>query len=518
MQRSSTLLVIAAGACAAPLLPPPPQPPPSPPAQIAPSPRPSARPAVPGPEAKPPGRTARAPSGEIGTPHSLVVERVARDGGWVVFCQARSDVDGDGKVAAELGPGGKLGGDALTRYFARGAGPGEAIDDLLAHDDSGRWVVITRAGSVSLVDTDGGAETNLTALGLDARSDALAFRSHRAVAFDAVGSRLAYLRGEGRDTRVIVRVLSTGGETALDPGAPDVWRLELDATGRFVILQTLIDDTNRDKKLTWPAPLRKEPRPCRGPVASYDAHLGRGDEPVVRLLPVDGGKTETVPGFVTTLGPGVVVREPPSRLVLRKNGKTEELAGDKCGARVMLVDHEREQLLVACTKPKGRPKLELVSSGRTVALDADVAHQSRDQTDAAASRWFALYPGNDTKLLDLADRRLIGLTPGDVVLASFGSRSLVRRKRTLVLFDVESGAEHPLEGNVSPSLDSISAPPLVMAAPFVVSLDRQKVVGTVSGRPLGMAPDGKVLVARGGDADGAALAVGPLVWQAPVAP
>ena len=518
MRLPTPLLALVAGACTAPLLPPVAAPPPSTSAKPAPRPSASAPEAVPPPPAKPAARAPRAPAGEIGTAHAVIVERVARDGGWVAFCQARTDTNGDGNVAAELGPGGKLGGDTPQRYFARGAGAGETIDDLLAHDDSGRWVVIVRAGSVSLIDTDGGSETNLTALGLDARSDALTYRPHRAVTFDALGSRLVYLRGQGKDTRVVVRALSTGAETVLDPGAGDVWRIELDPTGRFVIAHALVDDTNRDKKLSWPAPLRSEARPCRGPVASYDTWVARGDEPVVRLLPVDGTKPETVPGFVTTLGAGVVVREPPGRLLLRKSGPAEELSGEKCGARVVLVDHEREQLLVACTKPKGRPKLELVSSGRTVALDADLAHQSRDQTDATPVRLFALYPGNDTKLLDLATRKLAPLTPGDVVLASFGTRSLIRRKRSLVIFDVESGTERALPGAVSPSLDLTAAPPLVMAAPFVVNLETEKGIGTVTGRPLALAADGKVLIARGGDGDGSGLAVGPLVWQAPVVP
>ncbi len=95
---------------------------------------------------------------------------------------------------------------------------------------------------------------------------------------------------------------------------------------------------------------------------------------------------------------------------------------------------------------------------------------------------------------------------------------MIRRKRSLVIFDAESATERALPGTVSPSLDLTTAPPLVMAAPFVVNLEAEKVIGTVAGRPLALAGDGKVLVARGGDGDGSALAFGPLVWQPPVAP
>ena len=47
-----------------------------------------------------------------------------------------------------------------------------------------------------------------------------------------------------------------------------------------------------------------------------------------------------------------------------------------------------------------------------------------------------------------------------------------------MIFDVESGTERALPGAVSPSLDLTAAPPLVMAAPFVVNLETEKVIGT----------------------------------------
>ncbi len=476
--------------------------------------------AAPAPTAPPPhpgvpAREARAPNGEIGTAAPVVVESVARDGGWVVFCQARTDSDGDGNVSTRIGPGGKLIGDEVQRFFARGAGLGENIDDLLTRDDSGRWVVVTRSGAASLIDTDTGHEVRLDSL--DLRDDSLSFRPHRAVAFDASGSRLVYLRGTGKDARIVVRASADGVEKILEAGDGDIWRVEFEPTGRYVVVRLVVDDTNRDKKLSWPAPARTGPRPCRGPVTTYDAWVGRGDSPVVRLIPLDGGKPETVPGFVTTLGDGVVVREAPGRLLLRRAGKTEELSGERCGARVVHVDHEREQLVVACTKPKGRPKLELISVGKTLALDADVAHQSQDLTDGSRARLFALYPGNDTKLLDLSEKKLLPLAAGDAVLASHGGRSLVRRKRSLLLHDADRSSERPLEAALSPSLDSIAEPPMVVAAPAVVNIDTERLVGTISGRPLGLAPDGKVLIARGRDSDGTELATGPLVWQTPSA-
>lgn len=507
------LALLAAGACAEVVRPSPVPPRPAPPP--GPSTSPSAAPSATAPLPVAPKPLSRAPEGDIGTAHPVLVEAVAQDAGWVVFCQARTDTNQDGKVSVEVAQNGALGGDRLERFFAKGAVAGERIDALLGRDGSGRWLVVSREGTAVLLDSRAGTETDLGALGLDARDDALSFRPHRALAFDPSGTRLVYLRSTGRDARVVVRTLATGAELALDPGGGDIWRIELEPTGRFVIVRAVVDDTNRDKKLTWPAPVRSGAPPCRGPVTTYDAWVGRGDEPVVRLLPLAGGNAETVTGFVTTLGEGWVVREPSGKLSFRQRGKSEELAAEKCGARVVLVDHANEQLLIACTKPKGRPKLELVRRGASLPLDADVAHQSQDQVEGTRERLFALYPGNDTKLLDLVEQKLLPLSAGDVVLASHGATSLVRRKTGLSFHDAARGSETAISGKLAPTLDLIVEPPLVAAAPLVLNLENARVLGAFSGRPLGLAPDGKVLVARGADADGDHLALGPLTWRAP---
>lgn len=475
-------------------------------------PRPSVR-AAPPPSAAPaavaPTQPAsRAAAGEIGSADPLTVEAVADDAGWIAFCQARADTDGDGKVAVQVGPGPTLGGDTLQRYLAKSTGLGDEIEDLVAH--SGPWVVVQRAGALLLVDTRGGKETDLSTLGADLRDDALPHREHRALAFDSTGERLAY----SKSGRVVVRSLATGAELALDPGSGELWRIEMEPTGRWVVARVISSDTNGDKRVTWPAPVRKSPRPCRGPVPSYAAWASRGDEPVVRLLPLAGGSAVTVTGYVTTLGSGVVAREPSGKLVYEENGKREDLTDEKCGAKIVLVDFQKEQLLVACTKPKGRPKLELVSRGRRLPLEVDVAHQSQDLVEGTRERLYPLYPGNDTKLLDLDAGRVTPLEPGDLVLATHRGRALVRRRASLLL--TSPGAEpRALSLEVSPALDTLARPPFVVTRPHVIDLESERVLGSVAARPLGLSPDGKVLVASGGDPDGASLAKGPLVWRTP---
>jgi hypothetical protein len=243
--------------------------------------------------------------------------------------------------------------------------------------------------------------------------------------------------------------------------------------------------------------------------------VGRGDEPAVRLVPLAGGNAVTVIGWVTTLGGGVVTREPGGKLVYEEGGKREDLVDEKCGAKVVLVDRERQQLLVACTKPRGRPKLELVSRGRRLPLDVDVAHQSQDLVEGTRDSLYALYPGNDTKLLDLDGGKLAPLAPGDFVIAAHGGNALVRRGASLFVLNRGGAAPRALGVEVAPSLDIVTRPPLVVARPHVIDLEKGRVLGSVQGRPLGLSPDGKVLLASGGDASGKALGRGPLVWKRP---
>jgi hypothetical protein len=463
------------------------------------------------PEATQP-TSSRAPEGEIGTAHPLTVEAVGTDGGWTCFCQARADTDGDGRVEVRVGPRGELSGDRLERYFALGSGEGEPIEELAAVDPTGRWVVLRRAGKLVLFDTVSRRESELS--DADARNDELPFRQHRSLSFDGSGSLLAYLSTK---RGAVVRTLATGQESLIDPGPGDVWRLELDFGGRFLLLRSITSDTNGDHRMTWPAPVAKAPAPCRAPLSTYAAWVGHGDTPTLELAPASGGPARARPGFVAALGDATVERENDGRLVLRDGTAVSELAPAACGARVVHADRERHLLVVACARPKGRPKLWLVGAGERLDLRVSLSAAGSDRPPGPPSRLVALYPGSDTLLLDLETRRSVKVNGGGMVLATHGTVALVRRKRVLLLVDGTDGSERVLAGDLSPSLESFANGAVAFAAPWVVSLEAGKVLGRIEGRAYALAPNGRALVARGGDADADRLAVGPLAWLSPVA-
>lgn len=79
----------------------------------------------------------------IGSPHPFSLEQAARNGRWIIGCQAR-------------GPG-----DALVPYVFRGGGAGEAIDGFVVASRDERWLVVIHDGQLRLIDDVAGTERAL---------------------------------------------------------------------------------------------------------------------------------------------------------------------------------------------------------------------------------------------------------------------------------------------------------------------------------------------------------------------
>ncbi len=441
-----------------------------------------------------------------------MVEAVARDAGWVVFCQARQDSDQNGELRTGVGHSGKLEGDRLTRFLAIESGEGEAIAALAASDPTGRWLVIQRdGGPLILFDSLTHKETELP--GVDARNDRLPFSPHRSLSFDASGSELLYLTSREGKALSIVRSLPNGSEHAIDPGAENVWRAELDTSGSWAMFRSLPDGSTSK---SWPAPPANEAPQCRSPVEHYSAWQGNGTQPTWRLAKIADDVATEVPGFVIPFGRAWVIRESDGRLLLRQDGKDTEVASAKCGARILHADAMRQRLIVACTAPKGRPGVEIVGVGTRIDLGVDVALASDDRAPDEPTRLFALYPGATTALVDLEKGKLVPLEDGDIVVTTHEALALVRRGRKLVVVDASQRSERELEVETDPLPDTFESHGVAVVSPWVVDLERAKpLLGRVKGRALAVSPDGRVLVAQTSDGDVDSLASGPLAWRVP---
>ena len=117
----------------------------------------------------------------FGTPSPGVAYVV--DGGrrWAAICEARQDDDGNGKLQVVVMQHGDTGGDQLRPYLVLGGGKGAEIDDFVASDLGGRWVVTTKDMCLHLVDTQTGKALALR--GADGRAGDAVGGDHRAATF-----------------------------------------------------------------------------------------------------------------------------------------------------------------------------------------------------------------------------------------------------------------------------------------------------------------------------------------------
>jgi hypothetical protein len=218
------------------------------------------------------------------------------DGGrrWAAICEARQDDDGNGKLQVMVMQHGDTGGDQLRPYLVLGAGKGAEIDDFVASDPNGRWVVATKDMCVHLVDTETGKAVALR--GADGRPGDTVGGDHRAATFSPDGKALLYIKSDGARSIVVQRDLRTGAERPIDPGPGDLSRAFFDRSGRFVVMDVVATDTDRDGLLTQPrVATTLGSRRCRAPLSSASFFGEIGDKPVQRVAPVDGGAVRDAP-------------------------------------------------------------------------------------------------------------------------------------------------------------------------------------------------------------------------------
>lgn len=459
--------------------------PPPPPVPSAPPPASAAVPdAAPAPAADAP----------IGSEHPVLFVRASHSGAWVLYCQARHDGDGDGRIAVALGPHGALVGDVLAAELALAGGRTLAVDGVTASDASGRWLVALVGGKLALIDAKAGAVTELGA-------------GPAPAAFDFASTRLVYVARRAGTENTLVRELSTGRETAIAVPPGSVWRIETEPLGAHAILRQTAPGARR--------PDTSAPPPCASALPVFAATAPKGVASVVAVAPLAGGIAQLVDGFVVALRAGIVVRQPDGRLVLRDDPAVE-LSDASCGARVLHADPARNLLLVACAAVTGRPPLELVGPGFRKPLDLDVSFLGHDMPPRASERLVPIYPGAETALVDLERGSVVKLRTGDAIVATSGANALVRRGDRLVIADVDSSIEMLLPGKTAPLAVALATERMAVVAPLVVDTRRARLLGSVAGDPLAIALDGRVLVARGEPADADHLAMGPLEWRQPV--
>jgi hypothetical protein len=507
---AAALLALASFSCASaapleplPSYPVPLRPPPTPTPARAPS-----TPSAASPEPTPlpavlPGSLPAVSLGDIGLAGPVEVGASSASGAWVALCDS----------------------ERQTRLVL-GSGPGERVDELLAEDPTGRYVVVAESGGAFLVDAARGARVDLTALGADVRKLRADYAPHRTLSFDAAGQYLSYLRRTtGEPPHIVVRQLESGAERDFPLGPGEVVRLELSADARHVSFDVVREDTNKNGRWDWPAP--EEPAKkgrCEKPPLRFRsfAYQGRGDATVRGVVSLTDGVVKDVPELVTPLGAGLLIRGADGGLLLERSGKRTALAPAACAARSLFADAERGLVLASCAPPppkkvKGRPapaptgkrQVWLFGAGVAVDLQRELYETSVDRAATIGSRLVPLYPGSESYLVDLDRRELLPLAPGSRVLSTAGAVAVIWRDRDLFRYDAETKREERIARGVATTPDLLRAGAAVLLSPFLVVGMEGPALASPPGA-LAITTDGFVLT---GSSDGTGGAIqGPLHW------
>ncbi len=463
-------------------------------------------------------------AGPIGTPHPIVLQTAATDGRWVVACQAREDTDGDGKLEVRYGQHGDTRGDALAPYLFLEPGEGERLDDFLTADPTDRYLVVVRGGSLRLLDTYTRADTELAAPGTFPESKAP--RSALPVSFSRDGKHLllVVLSGQDKKATAFLINLADGSRREVGHGPGVLGEASLDPEGRWVMFGVLTQDTNGDGQLTWPQlKTSLAPRGCRGPILSYGQYGYTGDMPSYVFTRVSGGPLVPSDDMLLPVGDwGLRQGEQGALLVEDASGQRTEWVPASCGARIIHVDLEHQQLLVTCTAQGNALELHGARVHQPLGLSVEPPSQ-RNGLSVEPTRLYPvtpMAPAQNQSLVDLATRTVHPVPmPGEVHYTD-GTRALVVQAaetgapKKLWFLDVATGEKRelgPVEG-----YGIQAAGNLVSIQGALVDLSKGQLLGKVDGRLEVLDTQGRTL--RTGSLGGRVAPVGPLQWTPAVQP
>jgi len=459
----------------------------------------------------------------LGTDGPLVVHAAAPDGSWVAYCQARNDTDRDGKVSVSFSPTGDLIGDSLERYFAFGEIE-RAHSELLGSDPSGRWVILSENGKTELVDLKTTVEVNLEALGADVVSSSAVYLPHRSLMFHPTLPFFAYVRSTPAGLSAVLRNLETNAELAVELGAGALARLEFSAAGDALVAQMLPLDLNKKGRLELPIPLKRAQSTCQAfaPTPKFPAWVEAPDRSVARVSslsfePVLAATPFTeVPGLIAPLGGGWLVRDTDKSLWLVQEKQRQLVAPARCAGVMWHVDSGRGAVAFACAGKNAvaLSQLQLYRAGAVSKLGVELRPLGRDRW-LRPERLVPLYPGALSFLLDMERGAALPLLPDDGIVTVDQEQALIWRKNRLLRFSGVTQELLDLGVEVEPLAYVVQNRGLAVVSPYVVDLKREQALGKIAGRPLAVADDGHVLIAKGQQASADSLATGPLSWVSP---
>jgi hypothetical protein len=360
------------------------------------------------------------PARALGTAGPTWALAWAPDERWVVLCQARRDTNGDGIISTSVSDD-TLKGDDMAPYLIRGAGSGEELGALLESSSDGRYLLVTKADKLWLLDTlDSRQDVDLSAHGASLSETLIHIERDWAGFFDKAGHLLYVSRG-----RVIMRELATGREQAFDlpgqlhkafPHPAGVWLGQIHVEPGT--------EMKRDD------PPRRAYR-CHFPDdGNARFELPRGARRFLSFSPVKGGSPVLFEEEnITPLGDLLLVKETSGAFVVRDaQGQRTELVPASCRGSLIHSHGPSRSVLVACMARKRRLQfgsvfkymadvapVEYHAPGRQVTYPLETTTLSRGVGENSSNAILMVLepPGPDGLRKD-SDRAIIDMTDGSL--------------------------------------------------------------------------------------------------------
>ncbi len=311
------------------------------------------------PKTRPPSPIPPTLAGEIGrhVPTSFVT--TSPSGHWTVACEAAEDTDHSGNLLVQVSQHGELTGDVLKPVLYVGDKP-QPIDEYAGSDPSGRFVAFVKDRRLQLLNTVTGA--NVTLERADTRATQASFQPLRSLAFSDDGKWLAYAQG---DREVTLLNLETEQETTYSVDDPKLYRLRFAAGSRYLLLEVITTDSNKNGKLSWLTPERTDRAPCPSPIPTYNVWQFPGDTPETRLLDVKTGNLIAPQGFAFAAGNVYIERTPDLSLLINEPGKpVRNVSTAECAGRVMHVDLGSGNVVFGCASAWGPTPTDFLAHDR----------------------------------------------------------------------------------------------------------------------------------------------------------
>lgn len=470
------------------------------------------------------------PAGGIGGPYPTTVERAAGDASWLVYCQAETDSDGDGRLRVSVGPRGDLTGDKLEMRLALGARAPLPIDALWAVDPTERWLLVEAEGRIEVIDSKTSQVSEFDARDADTVESGETLLPHRSLVLDRRG-RLVFSRqssGGGFE------VSSWPATEWLFRGRGKLVRTRVSDDAAWWVIESVDRDTNENGRLDVPLPRRARRSRCRGAFQKFPTWQFQADAVTTRVMSAVSGSVYRVKDFAGPLGDGFMFRDESGALWLRRGKRRVRLAPAECGAQVVHADASRGLALVACrgpqlderavarrkrrksppVPPRARYPIWLVGDGVYLDLKLELGPTGADRWATTSPRLVPIHAGVERRLLDMDTKTLLPLLPTDSVVATFGTHALLIREGEVELTDPieRRSLLEVADIDVLPTL--LVSSPVAWVSPVVLDLARGVVLGSTEGAVYALSTDGRVLQSSH-QAKGDELPLGPLLWKTP---